>query len=180
MSVPCSKFDFLRFIKGWVYGSADLVLDCPLQISWQLTLRCNLNCTYCYADSRPDYLEEPLSRASLLAVADEVGASGAIDITLEGGEPLLCPHLLDVMARLKRYPLAIDVLTNGTLLTPELTREMRCILNPRLDSFQVSIDGPDHGSNKHRGKEALEKTLEGIRTLAGAGFHVRSNTVVTQ
>lgn len=175
-----SKFDFVRLVKSAIYADRTLVLQTPLQASWQLTLKCNLSCDYCYAGCGPGHPRAETDRSRLLAIARELGRNRVFDVTLEGGEPFVCEHLFDVMAELKRYPVTIDVLTNGTLIDDHVAAELARILHRRNDTFQVSVDSIDtHGNDAHRGAGALEATLAGVSALVRAGFNVRTNSVVT-
>lgn len=85
----------------------------------ELSRICNLGCIYCYAASgRP--LDNELRLSELLDVVDQAVDLGVKKIIiLGGGEPLLSPHLYPLIEYIREKGLAVDLFTNGTLLTRE-------------------------------------------------------------
>ena len=68
-----------------------------LSLELELSRACNLRCIYCYASSGQPLAGE-LSLAEILGVIDQAEALGARKIiVLGGGEPLIYPHLLEVL-----------------------------------------------------------------------------------
>lgn len=88
----------------------------------ELSRACNLRCIYCYADSGVA-LEDELTLTEILDSIDQAIELGARRIiVLGGGEPLAYPGLLPVLQHIRRHGAAIDLFTNGTLITPELAQ----------------------------------------------------------
>lgn len=119
------------------------------------TTACNLGCGYCYQNTGPDRRggSQPpridsvaLGRRTAAQVLDfaagRMAASGfaELDLQLSGGEPLLnpagCRDLLEFAA--DRGLRSAQLVSNGTLLTPTLARELADL---GLDSVQVTFDG---------------------------------------
>jgi len=77
------------------------------------TLRCNLRCKGCYTLGYGMKPELPLEVVDpLLTQCEELGINF---VTVLGGEPLVYPHLFDM---LERHPsIFFQVYTNGTLMT---------------------------------------------------------------
>ena len=93
--------------------------------------RCNLSCTYCNEFdnfSKPVALEEMFHRVDLLA------ALGTTIITISGGEPLLHPHLEDIVRRVRRHGVLAGMITNGYLLTPQRIERLN---RAGLDHLQI-------------------------------------------
>lgn len=175
-----SKFDFIRAIKREVYADRARVLSAPVEASWQVTLACNLSCDYCYAECGPGESGGRAERVRRLAIAEELGRAGLLDVTIEGGEPFLCDDLPDILAVLKSHRVAVDILTNGTLVSAARVEALGAILDRRVDTFQVSVDSIDPAVNdRHRGAGALTAARRGIALLLDAGFNVRVNAVAT-
>jgi cyclic pyranopterin phosphate synthase len=67
-----------------------------------LTDRCSLRCTYCMPAEGVPWLPGPtlLSTAELVRLAQVAVDLGVEEIRLTGGEPLLRPDVVDVVARL--------------------------------------------------------------------------------
>lgn len=113
-----------------------------------LTDRCNLRCDYCYLSHHGVDMPAQVGYAAIEAVARSAQAHGyrRIKLKYSGGEPLLRFSLLTQLhlyaqAVASQYDLDLDgvVLSNGTLLTPEMLKIMRA-LNVRL---MISVDSLD-------------------------------------
>lgn len=89
------------------------------EILWEITPKCNLNCTYCGSKSIINKADQ-LSDDELLAIASEISFN-AKKVTISGGEPLtLNIELLQkIVDKLKERDVHVSVITNGTLLTNE-------------------------------------------------------------
>jgi MoaA/NifB/PqqE/SkfB family radical SAM enzyme len=157
------------------------------------TVFCYHRCPYC--DPRQDYYREIVSeRKRMLPLAespgarrpnpghmpldmalrtiDEAAALGMEELQLSGGDPLLYPHLLDVIRAAKRHP-GVFVLMNsvGTGVTVERAQE---IIAAGLGAWNFSVDTLDPALyEKLRGVAgALPKIMAAIAVVreAGAGF----------
>ena len=140
-------------------------------VCWHMTYRCNLRCRFCYA---PKEGHEP-GREELLAVGDAL-AAGCERVSMMGGEPLLNPHVPEVAARLHGR-CGLSLVTNGTLLTPDLV----AALAPRLDRMSVSLDAVSQEvATACRGPGYdIRRVAEGVRLVVRAGLPLKVNTLVT-
>jgi len=147
-------------------------------VSFETTRKCNLRCRHCYSNAGIE-LEDELTVDEIKKMIDELADIGVLAITFTGGEPLLHPHLFDLMEYARKKPLSVLLFTNATLLTPETIEKLR-----ELQVFQVnvSIDGPDAETHdQFRGLEgAFEKTVQNVALLQRAGFRVQTSTSVTK
>jgi MoaA/NifB/PqqE/SkfB family radical SAM enzyme len=84
------------------------------------TMRCNYNCTACYSRGRPT--DNELSTDELDALFSEAEELGIHSIVLTGGEPLLRDDILDLVAH--HHCLLFFLITNGSLVTPEIARRI--------------------------------------------------------
>ncbi len=99
-------------------------------------LRCNLACPYCFQRD----LSEPADALSIdewQVVVKEIRALGCT-VALLGGEILLYPHFLRLLAMVKSVGLPAVLITNGVLLPWYAER----LVQAGLDCLIVSIDGP--------------------------------------
>ena len=108
-----------------------------------LTDRCSLRCTYCMpADGVPWLASSTLLSTQELVRLTRVAVSlGVREVRLTGGEPLLRPDVVDVVAQLAQVetpdgPLDLSVTTNGLRL-PGLASPMR---DAGLDRVNISLD----------------------------------------
>lgn len=93
-------------------------------ISWlEPTVLCNLRCDGCYrkVDGNPHK-----SWATVLGELDVFCDQRKSDcISIAGGEPLLYPHIIDLVAEVRRRGFKPVINSNGEPLTPGLLRELK-------------------------------------------------------
>jgi len=103
------------------------------------TNQCNLDCVTCIRHS----WDEPMgtmSSETFSRIMDGLDAcSPKPDIFFGGlGEPLSHPHIVDMVRDAKRAGATVELITNGTLLTPSLSMHL---IQAGLDRLWVSLDG---------------------------------------
>ncbi len=153
-------------------------LPVPLNVSWHLWPHCDLTCPYCYATFRD--VPRTLDEMEAVRVLDLLRAAGTEKVTFVGGEPLLCPHILELLAHAKRIGLVTMLVTNGTRLVGE---RLRAIV-PHLDWVSLSIDAstPELMAEMGRGNAAFWQHC--IRCWEELARHdhlrLKINTVVTR
>jgi uncharacterized radical SAM superfamily Fe-S cluster-containing enzyme len=133
----------------------------------EVTQRCNLRCSVCFADAGNDpppdpplsHIEAQLSR--LLAV------SGPCNVQLSGGEPTLRDDLPEIvaLARSMGFPF-IQINTNGLRLARDPTYMDR-LGEAGLASVFLQFDGVDDAAyRKIRGRELLQEKQMAVRHCA--------------
>jgi len=148
--------------------------------------RCNFRCPYCMPESTYgehfNFLrnDERLSFDEIERLCRLAATQGVSKLRLTGGEPLLRPHLAELVERLRKLDGINDLAltTNGVLLARHAS-ELR---DAGLDRVTVSLDTLDPALF-HRmsgGRGALDDVLGGIEAAHAAGFPhgVKLNTVV--
>jgi MoaA/NifB/PqqE/SkfB family radical SAM enzyme len=133
--MPAYARNLLRLRRG------QRTLDPRLAI-YYVTTRCNLNCAYCEdfgARRNGDAVTATFQDAQKIL---RVIRSGVPNLWLTGGEPLLSPHILDLVnyARQDLRFRELSLITNGTLLSARLD------LLPLLDRLVISLDSTDPGA----------------------------------
>ena len=78
----------------------------------EVTYNCNLNCIHCSSDARPSNPLE-ISRDDCLRILGDATIMGAKDVVFSGGEPLLWPHIGDVVEEASKQHLNVTVYTSG-------------------------------------------------------------------
>ena len=91
----------------------------PFSVLWELTHVCNLDCVMCY-NVRQDQPE--LTTAECLDILEQLAAAGTLRLTLTGGEILSRRDFFVIAERARALGFALDLKTNGTLITPERSR----------------------------------------------------------
>ena len=127
------------------------------------TTVCNLACRTCVRntwDESVGHMAFDLYRA----VLDQARAMPDLRLlSLSGiGEPLAHPRLPDMAAQAKAQGLAVEIVTNGTLLEPNLAR---ALIETGLDWLWVSIDGVTPESYADVRGSGLQSVLERLYDL---------------
>ncbi len=158
----------------------------PWTLELYPTLVCNLSCRFCDTTLRHQRPSGELSAARMLALVDEAAAMGARRVmVLGGGEPLIAPHTIDVMRRVKARGLWGSLTTNGTLMGPAVRA---ALVEMAWDEVHISIDGARARTHDHlRGHAgAFARTVRNVcalraaRDRAQSGPRLSLHTVLTR
>ncbi len=106
---------------------------------------CNLKCEYCDTEWAGGEGKD-FRMMSTEEIMDEVRRSGARNVTLTGGEPLLQKEIEELLAALTADPwLRIEIETNGSIALRPLLRKITDIRGVDPDSEKPSrADAPDN------------------------------------
>jgi radical SAM protein with 4Fe4S-binding SPASM domain len=157
----------------------------PLNVTLELTLRCNIRCLHCYNFDRDaprtagcDSDRPELSLPEIVALLADVRAAGALFLTLTGGEILSYPHLFAVLDRAGELNFAVQLLTNGTLLRPGVAARLAGYRN--LLGLSVSLYGasPEVHDGITQVAGSWRRTWAGIERLKALGLAVRLKLIV--
>lgn len=132
--------------------------------------RCNIACGYC---NEHDRQSAPVPLATLERWLDKLQALGASFVTCSGGEPLLHPDIVAVIAGIRRRQMIPGLITNGFLLSPE---RIRALNQAGLDYLQVSIDNLEPDAVSKKSLRLLERQLQWLADYAE--FDVNINSVL--
>ncbi|MBP8645610.1 MAG: 12,18-didecarboxysiroheme deacetylase [Syntrophobacteraceae bacterium] len=139
-------------------------------VVWNVTRRCNLKCVHCYAHAKDLPFEGELSTAEAKRVLDDLSEFGCPVILFSGGEPLMRPDLPELAAYAVRKGMRAVISTNGTLITPDVARELKAI---GLSYVGISLDGMEEVNDRFRGvKGAFQRALRGIQACRQEGIKV--------
>jgi radical SAM protein with 4Fe4S-binding SPASM domain len=149
-------------------------LSIPAQAVLELTYRCNLRCVHCYIDV--DSTDE-LTLEEWKGVIDQLKAAGTIYLLLTGGEVMVRDDFLEIATYARRSGFMVGLLTNCTLLTPDMARE---IAELKPFSITASLYGASAATHESvtRIPGSYERTLEGIRLLVDRGLTPLVQTLV--
>lgn len=139
-----------------------------LQEFWiHLTNRCNLSCTHCLFSSSPTE-KDTLNFETIALHVKEAYALGCRLFIISGGEPLVHPELLSLVAFiLALSDTEVVILTNGMLLEKIFT--CKDFPTSRLH-FQISLDGLPKEHDAIRGQGSFDKLARNILWLQKAGY----------
>ena len=121
----------------------------PSVIHLYPSMRCQLNCKYCYVDAVNKNLEE-LSLEEYENVIHQAIDLGITTFDIAGGEPFLYQHVIELLKIIKKWGGSSKVVTNGYYLdryTPILKKEQGLIqeLHVSLDSVNADIHDATRG-----------------------------------
>jgi radical SAM protein with 4Fe4S-binding SPASM domain len=157
----------------------------PLNAALELTLTCNIRCLHCYNFDRDqprnhgcDDAKPELTLPETLALLGDLREAGCLFLALTGGEVLSSPKLFPVLDRARDLNLAIQLLTNGTLLRPGVASKLAGYRN--LMGASVSLYGatPEVHDGITQVRGSWRRTWDGIERLRGLGVAVRLKFVV--
>jgi len=101
---------------------------------------------------------------------------GPVEIQIAGGEPLLSPHLIDLVRCASEAGLLVTLTTNGFLLGGDFARQLA---EAGLDVLMLSLDGFDHVHNRIRGRnDAFALAQRAISHAHDNGLRVCINCVI--
>lgn len=145
-----------------------------------LTDRCNLRCTYCMPADFADWIpgDHLLSTDELLLVLEVATEHGINGLRLTGGEPLLRPDVVDIVAKINEFaqPPKVSLTTNGL----QLVKMAQGLKEAGLERVNVSLDTLNRERfAKLTHRDRLDDVLAGIEAAQAAGLlPVKVNAVL--
>ena len=147
-------------------------------VVWNLTRACNLTCAHCYAEADFGRAQDELTRAEALRLVDHLVEYGAPVILFSGGEPLLHPHIFELIERAVRGGVRAVLSTNGLLID---RRTAARLADLGLAYAGVSLDGLEKTHDELRGRPGLfALTLKAIEAARNAGLKVGLRLTLTR
>ncbi|MGG7076680.1 GTP 3',8-cyclase MoaA [Clostridium sardiniense] len=144
-----------------------------------ITDKCNLRCVYCMPEKGSVFCKEEkrLSNEEIYRIAKEASKLGIRKIRLTGGEPLVCPGIVDLIKRINSIDgiEEIAITTNGILLDDKANE----LIDNGLKKVNISLDTLDKDKyfNITRGGK-LDKVLSAIDKCLDRGIKVKLNVVI--
>lgn len=142
---------------------------------WECTLKCNLCCQHCGSSCglgkiSKDELSANEIKKVFHTIAEDFNPKQII-IAVTGGEPLLRKDIFEVMQYAHELGFPWGMVTNGTLITPEIVSQME---EAKMSTISVSLDGLEQNHNWLRcTQDGFGKTINGIKLLvASKSFEV--------
>lgn len=147
-----------------------------------LTDACNFCCPYCRpAEITPQSQTQLLSVDEWMTILEAFHRIGVKAVRLTGGEPLLYPHIEELLERIKATGWFEDIsmTTNGSLLSSRAQRLKKLGLN-RVNISLDSLESEAFATCVGKAGQ-LDSVLEGIRSAINANFKsVKINTVLSR
>jgi MoaA/NifB/PqqE/SkfB family radical SAM enzyme len=150
----------------------------PIRLWIETSARCNLRCRLCVNRNMPEDLKGNMDFALYRKIIDE--ARGYVyDINLfHRGEPLINPHIVDMVKYAHENKIKTRLHTNATLLNPEISEGL---IKAGLNLISFSFDGYTASIyEKNRIGAAYDKTLVNIIDFLRIKKRLGSKTPFTQ
>jgi MoaA/NifB/PqqE/SkfB family radical SAM enzyme len=147
-------------------------------IVWNMTRACNLSCAHCYAQATPGPAADELTLAESTALVDSLTEYGVPVILFSGGEPLMHPHLFEMVGLAVSRGARAVLSTNGRLLTADKAARLKDL---GLSYVGISLDGLGPAHDAMRGRAgAFDGALAAIITAREAGLKVGLRLTLTR
>ncbi len=147
----------------------------PLVLMLEPLFRCNLACAGCGKIQYPAHiLKKDLPLEDALKAVDECDAPM---VSIPGGEPLLYPHIRELVDELVRRKKYIYLCSNAILLKEKL--EAGWFKPSKYLTFSIHMDGQqEHHDFAVCREGTYDKAIAGIRKAVDMGFRVTTNTTL--
>jgi cyclic pyranopterin phosphate synthase len=149
----------------------------PRTVRVSLTDRCDLACVYCRPSRADGYIESRLDDDAWKTMVRALVQAGVKRVRVTGGEPLLHPRVVELVAFIAELGVEDLALTTNATLLERLARPLR---GAGLRRLTVSLDSlsPERFWRITRGGR-LDRVLAGIEAARREGFEeLKTNTVV--
>ncbi|MBN1165550.1 MAG: radical SAM protein [Methanospirillaceae archaeon] len=146
----------------------------PRLISWNVTLRCPLQCSHCYIDAGEREVADPLTTEEAYRVLDEIRKTGTPLVILSGGEPMMREDICDIAAHGTKTGLRMGLGTSGMGITQE---RAEALVMSGIRTVAISLDSADsHLHDTYRGYPgAWNQAVSAIRICREKGMQVQIN-----
>jgi pyruvate-formate lyase-activating enzyme len=139
---------------------------------------CNLQCDYCCVRSSPSAPRRALGLDAVQRIAREAPPLGVRTFFVTGGEPFLLPEMDQIVLALADAA-PVTLLTNGMLFRGPRLDKLQRLPRDRV-VLQISVDSPTPElHDRHRGRGAWQRAIDGIETARAEGFRVRLAATVS-
>jgi len=152
-------------------------LSAPVNITWEVTLSCNLHCAHCLSSAGRKG-EKELSRKECLRLVDQVADIRVFQLNIGGGEPFIRDDFMDILEHAHERGVVTCVSTNGMLVDDDLARRLGRL---KMLYLQVSLDGATAEVNDAvRGEGTFDRIVRAMEALARQGVPFSINAVLTR
>jgi MoaA/NifB/PqqE/SkfB family radical SAM enzyme len=163
--------EYERRIERFVTDKTGRADRLPMGAVYEATMRCNLECEFCYVGDLLNVEGQWRTELTLEALAKAFPQRDGFQISLTGGEIFMRKDIMSVLDLFKQKGYACGYLTtNGTIINDERAEALADLAAAGfLKHISVSIDGPGELHDIARGqKGTFERTTAGLRRLQAA------------
>ncbi len=146
-------------------------------IVWNICRQCNMTCPHCYAVAAFEPSADDLSSEEAKHLIDDMAFCGVRILIFSGGEPMLRPDLLELVAYAKQAGMSPQLSTNGVFIDEETAPKLK---EAGINYVGISIDGIPQFNDAYRGMEGgYAAALRGLRCAKAAGMRTGLRMTLT-
>jgi len=145
-------------------------------VSWNTTNACNMYCDHCYRDAGCK-AEDELNTVEAKTLLDQIAKAGFKIMIFSGGEPLMRPDIIELVAHATALGLRSVFGTNGTLITLDMAHKLKAAGAMGMGISLDSLDKAKHNTFR-KFPNAWEGAVQGMRNCRAAGLPFQIHTTV--
>ena len=145
-------------------------------VSWNTTNASNMYCDHCYREAGCK-AEEELSTSEAKTMLEQIARAGFKIMIFSGGEPLLRPDILELVAYATKLGLRPVFGTNGTLITLDMAHKLKAAGAMGMGISLDSMDAKKHNEFR-KFPNAWEGAVQGMKNCREAGLPFQIHTTV--
>jgi uncharacterized protein len=184
-------------LEGLGWAAPQSITDEPLaeaplrSLSLAIAQKCNLGCTYCYAEeggfgAKEKDMTPDAARVAVELLFSETSAGDRVNLSFLGGEPLTnrkllreCTEQATGLAQTKDARIGFSITTNGTLVTPADGE----FFERHGFAVTISLDGIGEVHDRQRsfksGRGSYDRVLANVRPLLAMQRRMQVSARVT-
>ena len=163
-------------------GIPDLVTDrlsYPISIMLELTMKCYVNCAYCYADRSNPFPEKSLKSNEIIKLIQEFHREGGLHIDINGGEVLMLEGIKDILIELDHLHYS-PLISTKMPLDEKMIIFLKSLQNVRLQVSLDSIDSDILAKLIRAPEDYIKRMSETFTLLDKHNLKVQVNCVLTK
>jgi MoaA/NifB/PqqE/SkfB family radical SAM enzyme len=135
---------------------------------FSVTTSCNCNCAMC---GIPSMENKTISLERARDALDDCSRNGVLVVSFTGGEPLMHPHIVEIIQYAKAKGMVVHVATNGTL--PQRIRRLGGLVD--FVGFSLDSHRPEEHDRNRRRRNCSEEVARSVRVSHMLGIKYMVN-----
>ena len=155
----------------------------PLIVSWNVTRKCNMECSHCYINASTEKHAEQhtdeLTTEEAKNLIDQIAEVSCPMLILSGGEPLLRKDIFEIIRYGTEKGLKMAMGSNGALIDYAVAKKLK---EAGIKTISISLDSavPEKHDEFRGVGGSWQKAVDAITALRENDVLVQVNTTLTQ
>lgn len=141
------------------YNRKNECCEVPFSVNISVTEECPLRCPMCF---RPYDEKRELKPETIFGYIDQLSSLGSQYVQFSGGEPLIYPHLSQVILHAKNKKLKTHISTSGIGMTDRMAKLLESI---NLDYCHLSLNGSSARIHE-LSRDSFDETIQAMHVLS--------------